>query len=260
MSEQDYRNIIARRAMEMGLDPQLMLRLARQESNFNPSAKSPKGARGLFQLMPGTAKELGVDPDDPLQNIEGGLRYFRQQLDKYGDVPTALAAYNAGPGRADRYGADVPFEETQNYIRTITSGYGGTGYYDSSDAAARRIEAGGTGSQGAITAAELAEMQGRTAAEVLMGAGEYGDPSLLASEIMRQRDKRDRTDRLFDAMGVMGQVLPASGPSAADFLSPNLRRGRAGAGDAALSRFRDPMTGRGLGSLGIPGFAERTRR
>jgi len=90
MSEKDYRNIIIRRAMEMGIDPQLAIRLVNQESGFRTDAVSHKGAAGLFQLMPATAKELGVDPKDPLQNIEGGLRYFKQQLDVQGNAELRL--------------------------------------------------------------------------------------------------------------------------------------------------------------------------
>jgi len=257
MSEKDYRNIIVRRAMEMGIDPQLVLRLVTQESNFRTDAISPKQAYGLFQLMPGTAKELGVDPKDPLQNIEGGLRYFKQQLDRFGDPRIALAAYNAGPGAVQKHGGIPPFKETQNYVSKIMSGYEGTGRYSASPEAMARMEAGGTGSQGAITGGELGAMTGRTAAETLLDAGEYGDPSLLASEVMRRQDKGGD---LFDAVGLMGELGVGQAPDFGGFLTPDVRRGRAGMGDAALSRFRDPQTGRGLGSLGLPGFATRMRR
>ena len=260
MSEKDYRNIIIRRAMEMGIDPQLAIRLVNQESGFRTDAVSHKGAAGLFQLMPATAKELGVDPKDPLQNIEGGLRYFKQQLDKFGDPRIALAAYNAGPGAVKRYDGIPPFKETQNYVSKIMSGYEGTGRYNASPEAMARMEAGGTGSQGAITGGELGAMTGRTAAETLIDAGEYGDPSLLASEVMRRQDRDARFDNIMDAVGLMGELGVGQAPDFGGFLTPDVRRGRAGMGDAALSRFRDPVTGRGLGSLGLPGFATRMRR
>ncbi len=91
-----------------------------QESRWHEAARSPVGARGLAQLMPGTARELGVDPDDPLANLEGGARYLRQQLDRFdGDLEKALAAYNAGPGRVEQAGGVPRIRETQKYVAAI---------------------------------------------------------------------------------------------------------------------------------------------
>jgi soluble lytic murein transglycosylase-like protein len=107
-------------AAKYNVDPALLRGLIRQESNFNANATSPAGARGLTQLMPGTAAALGVDPSVPAQAIEGGAKYLRQQLDKFGNDPAkALAAYNAGPGAVQRYGGVPPFAETQNYVRKV---------------------------------------------------------------------------------------------------------------------------------------------
>ena len=107
-------------AAKYNVDPALLRGLIRQESNFNPNAGSPAGARGLTQLMPGTASALGVDPSVPAQAIEGGAKYLRQQLDKFGNDPAkALAAYNAGPGAVQRYGGVPPYAETQNYVRKV---------------------------------------------------------------------------------------------------------------------------------------------
>lgn len=108
-------------AKKHGIDPALLAGLVKQESGFNPSAGSPAGARGLTQLMPGTAAGLGVSNVlDPVQNLNGGAKYLRQQLDAFGgDVTRALAAYNAGPGAVQRYGGVPPYAETQNYVRIV---------------------------------------------------------------------------------------------------------------------------------------------
>ena len=99
--------------------------LIKQESRFNNAAVSHVGAMGFCQLMPGTAADLGVDPRDPWQNLDGGARYILAQLKSYGRIDFALAAYNAGPGNVDKYGGVPPFDETQNYVRRIR------GYYQS---------------------------------------------------------------------------------------------------------------------------------
>ena len=116
-----YDGLISEAAARHKLDPALLKGLIRQESNFNPNAGSPAGAQGLTQLMPGTARGLGVtDVHDPAQAIEGGAKYLRQQLDAFGgSVPLALAAYNAGPGAVRKHGGVPPFAETQNYVRQV---------------------------------------------------------------------------------------------------------------------------------------------
>lgn len=120
----DYQLLARQIAQEEGVDPDLFTRLVQAESAFNPQARSPVGAIGLAQLMPGTAAELGVDPNDPEQNLRGGARYLKQQLDTFGSPELALAAYNAGPGNVRKYGGVPPFEETQNYLAKIL-GQGG---------------------------------------------------------------------------------------------------------------------------------------
>ncbi|WP_371154239.1 lytic transglycosylase domain-containing protein [Jannaschia sp. 2305UL9-9] len=106
-------------ARRHGIPEDLFLRLIRQESGWNPRAVSHKGALGLAQLMPGTARQLGVNPNDPKQNLEGGARYLAQQYRKFGSWRLALAAYNAGPGAVERHGGIPPYRETRNYVRVI---------------------------------------------------------------------------------------------------------------------------------------------
>ena len=107
-------------AAAAGVDGRLLAALVWTESAFRPGAISSAGAIGLTQLMPGTAAELGVDPRDPVANLFGGARYLRQQLDTFGRVDLALAAYNAGPGRVRRAGNAVPqIVETQLYVLRV---------------------------------------------------------------------------------------------------------------------------------------------
>ena len=93
--------------------------MCRQESGWNPTAKSHKGAIGLAQLMPETASKLGVNPHDPYENLEGGARYLAQQYRNFRSWRLALAAYNAGPGAVERYGGVPPYKETRNYVKVI---------------------------------------------------------------------------------------------------------------------------------------------
>jgi soluble lytic murein transglycosylase-like protein len=119
--ESTYDGLIADAAQRNGVDPALLKGLIRQESNFDPAARSSAGATGLTQLMPATAARLGVgDTSDPAQAIEGGARYLRQQLDRFGgDQAKALAAYNAGPGAVQRFGGVPPYAETQGYVQKV---------------------------------------------------------------------------------------------------------------------------------------------
>ena len=115
-----WRNRVAELAAKYDISPALLEAVVWQESRWNASAVSPAGARGLAQLMPGTARAMGVDPADPHANLEGGARYLRMQLDRFdGDLEKALAAYNAGPGRVISAGGIPAIRETQNYVASI---------------------------------------------------------------------------------------------------------------------------------------------
>jgi hypothetical protein len=110
-------------AQRQGVDPKLVLSVIQTESGGDPKALSLKGARGPMQLMPGTARELGVNPNDPYDNIKGGISYLKKQLESFGTPALALAAYNAGPGAVSEHGGIPPYSETQNYIKKVSDKY-----------------------------------------------------------------------------------------------------------------------------------------
>ncbi|WP_199743343.1 lytic transglycosylase domain-containing protein [Caulobacter sp. 602-1] len=114
------RQQISTAASVYALDPKLVEAVAWRESRFRPDARSNKGAIGVMQLMPGTARDLGVDPHDPVQNIRGGALYLRRMMSAFGgDVRLALAAYNAGPAAVRKHGGVPPYAETQAYVTSI---------------------------------------------------------------------------------------------------------------------------------------------
>jgi soluble lytic murein transglycosylase-like protein len=115
----EYLEVAKAAAARHGIPEDLFLRLVQQESGWNPGAVSPKGATGLAQLMPGTAAKLGVDINDPEENLDGGARYLRMMYDTFGSWRLALAAYNAGPGAVEKHGGIPPFAETKAYVIAI---------------------------------------------------------------------------------------------------------------------------------------------
>jgi soluble lytic murein transglycosylase-like protein len=120
MAPSELQPLIQDAASKTGVSEDLLTAVIQAESAFRPNAVSPVGAQGLMQLMPGTARSLGVeDSFDPRQNILGGAQYLRQQLNRFGSVEKALAAYNAGPGAVAKYGGVPPYAETRQYVNKI---------------------------------------------------------------------------------------------------------------------------------------------
>lgn len=138
--------LIAQVAEESGVPAELVRAVIWAESGFRRDAVSPQGAIGLMQLMPGTAAELGVDPEVPAENLQGGTRYLRQLLDRFAanedQLVRALAAYNAGPGRVDAHRGPPPFPETVNYVRRVVRRYLALSGSSPEEAPKRRTRAG----------------------------------------------------------------------------------------------------------------------
>lgn len=123
ISVNKVKETIVKQAIELGIDPALALSIAKHESSFSHSAKSRYGAIGVFQLMPSTAKRLGVNPYYMEENVKGGLMYYKRLYQMFGNTELALAAYNAGPGNVKKFNKVPPYAETKRFISGIMSEY-----------------------------------------------------------------------------------------------------------------------------------------
>ena len=185
-------------AEKYNLPRDVFLSLVQRESNFDPTATSRRGAVGLTQLMPGTARDLGVDPRDPMANLDAGARYLRQQIDRFGSLPLALAAYNAGPQRVIDAGREVPrIKETVHYVDRILRNAGMEGYqhpgYDPEKGYAK----------GGPVRESLADLEDRYAdAPAVRSADDEYDRRLLARDPLMTPASR---------LGVAGVPVPRGG-------------------------------------------------
>jgi hypothetical protein len=268
----DYRPIVRERAQALGVDPNLAEALLVQESGGNPNAVSPKGASGLMQLMPGTARELGVDPSIPEQNIDGGLRYLKQQIDKFG-VAGGLAAYNAGPGRLQRTGMqfDALPPETRNYVPSVMN--------------RAALIAERSGAQPQPTQQRSTPMDIPTLTSGYQKAAAANDTEAVAEigGLLQQRfqsalskaQAANDTEAIAEIQGAMQQfgaparpvssaaprVAPQTAPQAAVTTPPAKPKTRAelaleaiqGAGDTVTFGFLDEIAGKGASMLGFDG-------
>ena len=171
-TSEDMDTIFEEAAKLFDLPVNLLKAVAKTESGFDPNAVSRSGAMGVMQLMPQTARSLGItDPFDARQNIMGGAKYLKSTLDQFGDVTLALAAYNAGPGNVQKYGGVPPFAETQNYVRKVAS------YMEGDDLLANQtVQTKGAVSDVVADIVKLSQMN-QTAS--LLGGSLGGSTSLL---------------------------------------------------------------------------------
>jgi hypothetical protein len=186
----DYRQLAYQTAQKYGIDPDLFVRQIQAESAFRPDAVSSAGAIGLGQLMPATAKELGVDPNDPVQNLEGAARYMKQQLDRFGDPALALAAYNAGPSRVAKANGIPNITETQNYVAKILGGKGGAAMAQEPQKPQGLLGGllGGQGIGGALGMSD--DFRDKLAMAIMAGSGDARLTPLIQQRAARMQERK----------------------------------------------------------------------
>jgi hypothetical protein len=186
----DYRQLAYQTAQKYGIDPDLFVLQIQAESAFRPDAVSSAGAIGLGQLMPATAKELGVDPTDPVQNLEGAARYMKQQLDRFGDPALALAAYNAGPSRVAKANGVPNITETQNYVAKILGGKGGAAMAQEPQKPQGLLGGllGGQGIGGALGMSD--DFRDKLKMAILAGTGDARMDPLIRATAARMEERR----------------------------------------------------------------------
>lgn len=239
---EDFNMYIAQQAERYGIPLPLAQAVITQESGGKQSAVSPKGATGIMQLMPATAKELGVDMNDPYQNIEGGMRYLSQQYKEFGTWPLALAAYNAGPNAVKKYGDVPPFEETTNYVDTIMARANMAPIImTGSD----RSEARGESPEQASLRLSESQQPGAEPSYGMFGdmyasqeARNQADAEMLKESTKANREVAGDSmfDYLSDALEYLDLSGLAKGPKMPSSVGPGVYRPRGGAGTRALQR------------------------
>lgn len=230
MSRSQYEPIARAAAARYGINPDIYVAQIGAESSWNPNARSPVGAQGIAQFMPGTARGMGLaNPFDPVSALDAGARYFAQQLKTFGgSYEKALAAYNAGPGAVQKYGGIPPYDETQAYVKKIMSaagGGGGAGAVQSQYGApppgqtfgqVAGAALGGGGGFGGVTPAGMAKIKklwGQTQKEIAAGK----TPSLARLQKMVKIATKNRvTTPAYDYSSMYApapQIAPAGAPS-----------------------------------------------
>lgn len=157
---------IVKHSLEIGVDPALALSIAKSESGFKHESRSSNGAVGVFQLMPSTAKKLGVNPYYLSDNIRGGLMYYKKLYNMFGSTELALAAYNAGPGNVKKYNSIPPFRETRRFVSKIMTEYGNQKHCP--DPAISKIKNGKTIAKDATTKPSVSQVPTSTIIKSLM--------------------------------------------------------------------------------------------
>lgn len=193
----NYENYFQAAAETYQIPENLLKAVAKAESDFNPNAVSHCGAQGIMQLMPSTARSLGVTNSfDPAQNIMGGAKYLRQMLDSFnGDVSKALAAYNAGPNAVEKYGGIPPYQETQNYVAKVL-GYAGNDISVSAMAVSEAQPA--DASSDSLTSDDLVDLLLRAYGSDSISPQEHAQ--LLVQQLLARKEKEDDEDERKDAL------------------------------------------------------------